>query len=505
MKKAAINLNSLPRPVIFLLYTVAFVGLLTFIILAQKQPYILALLFLPIPILLLIIFPRVALTSVFIGVYSLDWLSRVLGILPTQVRWLPEGVIFATLIYILLRRSGEGLIVLKKTPIDRYIIGLILIGLLSMLVNSSPLVTTLSGFRNLLRPLLLYYVMINLKLDEKYLKRLVILFFAMELFQIPVIFYQYLIYGGGDLASGTLGFSTGQMAVVLASIFMSLFFGLAIVKRSVIYTLLGSVLFLPVLLSEGKAGFFIIPSMLVFLFGYNFLSTANNKTRMSLLKYVFILVPLLVIAYQLTLWLVPIVTPNSQLLSFLANPATIFDRYEAPLSKTNGIPLSRVGDVQFAWQLISPQPQRILLGYGPGQASNGIQGLGVGTLYATYATDPKYFFGPKSAQFTYYAFTQVSAMLQEFGLIGLVLYLLMLLNIFRRSVKFSKQLDVDPFWQGINLGFSGVFFVFMICSLYYRVWFWEAGAYVFWGLAAALHILETDMRAEKEKVGLLHG
>ena len=504
MKNAAFNLKSLPRPAIFLISAAAFAALLIIIILGQKQPALLALLFLPIPILLLILFPRVALTGVFIGVYSLDWLSRVLGILPTQVRWLPEVVIFSMLIYILMRHSGEGLIVLKKTPIDRYILGLILVGLLSMLVNSVPLFTTLSGFRNLLRPLLLYYVMINLKLDEKYLKRLMILFFAMELFQIPVIFYQYLIYGGGDLANGTLGYFSGQMTVALAAIFMSLFFGLAIIKRSVIYTLLGSSLFLLVLLSEGKAGFIIIPGMLVFLFGYNFLSTASNKTRLSMLKYVFVLAPLLLIAYRLTLWLVPIVTPNSQLLSFLEKPATIFDNYEAPLSKTNGIPLSRIGDVQFAWQLISRSPQQVLFGYGPGAASNGVQGLGVGRLYATYATDPKYFFGPKSAQFTYYAFTQVSAMLQEFGLIGLALYLLMLLNIFRRSMKFSKWLDADPFWQGINLGFSGVFFVFVICSLYYRVWFWEAGAYVFWGVAAAFHILETDLRAEKEKDGLLN-
>lgn len=505
MKKADVNLNNLPRPAIYLIFAAAVAGLLTIIILAQKQPAVLALLFLPLPVALLILFPRAGLTGVFIGVYSLDWLSRVLGILPTQARWLPEAVIFSTLIYVLLRRSGAGLIVLKKTPIDRYIIGLILVGLLSMVVNSAPLFTTLSGFRNLLRPLLLYYVMVNLKLDEKYLKRLMILFFVMELFQLPVIFYQYLIYGGGDLASGTLGVSTGQMAVVLASIFMSLFFGLAIVKRSIVYTILGSSLFLPVLLSEGKAGFIIIPGMLAFLFGYNFLSNAGSKTRISLLKYVFILVPLLLIAYRLTLWLVPIVTPDSQLLLFLERPAAIFDNYEAPLSKTNGIPLSRVGDIQFAWQLISQSPQQVLFGYGPGAASNGIQGFGVGRLYATYATDPKYFFGPKNIQFTYYAFTQVSAMLQEFGLAGLALYLLMLLKIFRRSMKFSKQLEVDPFWQGINLGFSGVFFVFVICSLYYRVWFWEAGAYVFWGLAAILHILETDMRAEKEKAGLLHG
>ena len=123
MKKADVDLNSLPRPAIYLISAVVIAGLLTIIILAQKQPAVLALLFLPLPVALLIFFPRTGLMVVFIGVYSLDWLSRVLGILPTQVRWLPEMVIFSTLIYILLRHSGEGLIILKKTPIDHYVIG----------------------------------------------------------------------------------------------------------------------------------------------------------------------------------------------------------------------------------------------------------------------------------------------------------------------------------------------------------------------------------------------
>jgi hypothetical protein len=457
-------------------------------------------------------FAHIALLGIFAGIYSLDWFSRVLGILPTQVRWLPETLIVLLLVYVFLLRSANGKLILRKTPIDRYFIGLVIVGLFSMIINLEPLFTALSGFRNLLRPLLLYYVIINLELKEKYLKRLVILLFIMEFLQIPVILYQFFAYGGGDLSSGTLGYSSGNMTVVLALIFMALLLGLAIVYKSTIYALIASFLFLAILFSEGKAGFFMAPSMLLFMFGFIVRPKDNIKTRIfALLKYVVIFIPLFVIVYALSLWLAPIVIPDSQILSFLENPATIFDRYEAPLSKTNDIPRSRSGDIQFAWLLISQQNQYTLLGYGPGAASNGIQGIGVGDLYNRYALDPAYLFGEAITGFTFYAFTQVSVMLQEFGVLGLVLYLLMLFSIFRRNLKFAKRSDTDPFWRGISLGFNGAWFIFVASSVYYRVWFWEAGAYVFWGLAAVLYTLDSSPKSltipgnRKGKVGLSNG
>jgi hypothetical protein len=456
-------------------------------------------------------FAHIALLGIFAGIYSLDWFSRVLGILPTQVRWLPETLIVLLLVYVFLLRSANGKLILRKTPIDRYFIGLVIVGLFSMIINLEPLFTALSGFRNLLRPLLLYYVIINLKLGEKYLKRLVILLFIMELLQIPVILYQFLVYGGGDMANGTLGYHSESMTVVMASIFIGLFWGLAIVYRSTIYALAACFLFLAILFSEGKAGFFIVPSMLLFIFSFSVRREDSIKTKIfALSKYALVFVPIFLIVYGLSLWLAPIVIPNSSILSFLENPQTIFDRYEAPLSNTNYIPRSRSGDIQFAWLLISQQPQYTLLGYGPGAASDGIQGMGVGALYSRYAQDPGFLFSQASTEFTFYGLTQVSVMLQEFGVTGLILYLLMLLAIFRESIKFAKRPGIDPFWRAINLGFIGALFVFVVCTIYYRVWFLEAGAYVFWGLAAVIHTLYSSPKSpevliNKGKVGLLNG
>jgi hypothetical protein len=483
-------------PVFYLL--LLFEGLLIAALLigfgSTQSSRILTLLFIaPVGLLIVFALPKISLTAVFLGIYSLDWLSRVLGILPTQVRWVPEGLIYLMLATLLFRQSLEGKLILRKTPIDRYLIGLLVIGLLSMAFNSGSFFTALAGFRSLLRPLLLFYVVVNLGLDEKYLKRLVILLVILELMQIPICFIQFLLYGGGDQVTGTIGYAASQMTVMLASVFISLLYGLAIVTRSWLYAVVGSLLFFPVLLTEGKAGFFVVPVMVLFLFLTNFLLKSNSKIRSSTLKYAALIVVAFVIIFRLSLWLAPIVIPQSDITSFIQQPLAIFKRYEVPLSETNGIPLSRLGDIQFAWNLITREPRYTLLGYGPGAASPGIQGLAIGgNLYLQYALDPTFLFGDVSAKYSLYSFTQVSATLQEFGIIGLVTYILMLLAVFRVSLKFGNLPGIDPFWRGINLGFSGAMFAFLAYTVYYRVWYWEASAYVFWGLAAMICTLASN-------------
>lgn len=436
-----------------------------------------------------LLLPKYGLIAIFLGVYSLDWLSRVLGILPNQVRWIPEGLIVLLVIYTVLLRSFKDKLIFKRTPIDIFMVGLVLIGLLSLAVNYGSIITALSGFRNLLRPLLLFYVIVNLELDEKYLKRLIFLLIFLELLQIPITFVQFLLYGGGDQANGTLGYYSSQMTVMLASVFMSLLFGLAIVRKSWMYAFVGSLLFFPILFTEGKAGFFIVPLMLLFMFGVHFLQTAKPGLIFSKLKYVIGIIIVFSLIYGLSLWLAPLVIPRSEINTFLQEPSEIFERYETPLSQTNGIPLSRLGDIQFAWNLISQTPLYTIMGYGPGEASPGIQGWEDGKLYVQYGLDPAFFFGDINAQYTLYSFTQVSAMLQEFGVTGLIFYLLMLVAIFRTSIKFARQPGVTSFWQGINLGFSGAVFAFTAYAVYYRAWYWEASAYVFWGLAAVIYTL----------------
>lgn len=507
MNKVNIHFDNPTRSAILLTVLAVFIGLLTGIVAAQGKPLFLALLLAPLGVFFLFRFPNLSLVGIFVGVYSLDWLSRVLGILPTQVRWLPEGLIILTIVFILLRVVVDGKSKLRKTPIDLYFVALIIFSLFSAAFNSETIFTTLSGLRNLLRPLLLFYVVVNLGLDRKDIKRLIILLITLEFLQIPIVFYQFLIYGGGDQASGTLGYSASQSTSVLASIFMSLFYGLAIIRKSRSYALSGSFLFLLILFSEGKAGFLVVPLIVLFLLGINFLS-AKPEIKAPTLKYAFMIGIMFVIIYRLSMWLAPVVIPRSEIVSFIQHPEKIFEHYEVPLSKSSDIPRSRLGDIQFALILISQEPQYTLLGYGPGAASSS-QGLDSGSLYQRYATNPDFLFGNAKAGFTFYASTQISSMLQEFGVIGLILYLLMLLSIFQTVLNSVKYPGTDPFWQGINLGLCGAVFAFTVYSVYYRAWFWEAPAYVFWGLVALGYISGSSPKlpkvtASKEKVGLLN-
>jgi len=113
------------------------------------------------------------------------------------------------------------------------------------------------------------------------------------------------------------------------------------------------------LLGEGKFGFFIAPFMVLFLF-------ARNLNLLRIARVLCYSCYLFVVVYIAIIGLNPIINPRSQLGKFLQSPDLILQTYELPLQNT-GVPVSRLGDIQFAFNLISRSPQSFLIGYGPGR------------------------------------------------------------------------------------------------------------------------------------------
>ena len=257
---------------------------------------------------------------------------------------------------------------------------------------------------------------------------------------------------------------------------MSLFYGLATTqKKWWIYAVLGSALFIPLLLGEGKFGFFIAPLMVLFLFSRNLVH--NSRTLLFLLL-------LLVVVYLATMWLMPIINPRSQLVEFLRSPGLIFQTYELPL-QTTGIPVSRLGDIQFALNLVSRSPQSLLIGYGPGATSLSYFSSISGALYLKYS-----YLG------WVFASSQLSKMLLEWGSLGFLLYVMSIVHVYRITNRLINRPDITGFWKGISWGFRGTIFVFVIMAVYWYIWQTDVTAYVFWGLAAITFKLQqkVDLR-----------
>ncbi len=438
-----------------------------------------ALLCVPLAGIAMIVQPWIGLYAILVGAYSLDWLSRALGLLPTQARWLPD-LILVTLALVVIAKAVLERKGLRRTPLDGPFLVLIIFGIMSALVNGSSPATALNGYRTLLKPLMLFYVIINLDVSPRTLKHLIILLIGLELLQIPITVLQAQVYGVGDEVGGTLGYSATQIATIMALMVMSLLFGLATVSRKGwVYILGGIGLFVPILMGEGKFGYFVVLPMVLFIFAYR----APNRIRS-----VFVVLALLLIVLFVSLQALPVIAPRSQLGDFLASPRLIFEIYERPLAQT-GVPMSRRGDIQFAIELLGRTPHALLLGYGPGAASPSYFGDIVGQLY-----NDNGYLG------SVFGLTQISRGLLEWGITGVLLYLVMILRVYRISQQLLNRSDVEPFWKGISLGFRGVLVVFLVSTAYWYVWQSDATAFVFWMLAGATYSISTVAPKETDHV-----
>ena len=432
--------------------------------------------------LVILRFPAVGLYTLFIGVFSLDWLARVLQVLPSASRYLTDVILVLLLMAVILRLVSQKK-QLRRTPIDLPVIAIVVVGAISAIINSDPLLLTFAGFRTLFKPILLFYILVNLNWNMQTFKHLIYLLIVLELFQIPVMLVQVQLYGGGgDFVTGTFGyFATGTVAIV-ALVVMALLYGQAITQtkyrvRALFYGLLGSSLFIPIILGEAKAGFFIAPFMLLFLFSGRL---ARYLTRVRTWLTVLFFAGIFFIGIQL----MPTINPRSQLVQFLQSPELIIAEYDRPLEITNGVPKSRLGDLQFAWQLVTGNPQNLVFGFGPAQSVE-TTFLGVtGELRKTY--DLGIFLG----------FHQLSRTLLEWGLAGLLAYLLAILAVYRAIRSKSKRGAFRGYWRGIAWSFGGVTILYVVGTYYLPIWETEATAFIFWTLAAVMFVSSTHNKSE---------
>lgn len=426
--------------------------------------------------LLFVLVPLIALHALFLGAFTLDWLARVVAVVPATSRFLLDGILSLLFVIVILKRLLQNRS-LRRTPIDLPVLVLVATGVTSAVINNEPFLLALLGFRNLFKPILLFYILINLDLRPQRFKGLVIFLMTLELLQIPIMVLQARSYGeGGDLVSGTFGFAATAIVAIVALMIMALFYGLAFTRskrdaRTLVYGLLGTSLFIPFVLGETKAAFFIAPLMLLILVSGN-LVRHLKRLRTWLILFSFIGI------FLASVQVLSAVNPRSRLAVFLQSPELIVSEYERPLELSNGVPKGRLGDLQFSWQLVTRDAATLLFGFGPAESIE-TSFLGVtGELRQTYSA-----FG------LWFGYSQMSRTLLERGVITLITYIVAVLILYRTINRMAKRNYFDEYWRGIAFGFKGVVFIFLIATVYWTVWETEATAYVFWALAACLLVI----------------
>lgn len=199
--------------------------------------------------------PAIALAALAVAVFSVDWLTEELGVLPHEASWIIELLIGALVLRAFARRHTRGV---RGAGIEWLLAVLLGLAVASAFGHGVPESRVVLGLRAHLRFIALFYALINLDLGRETWLQMQRLLLVLMIAQIPLALFQYGVLGEtDDKVFGSLR-STGVLSV-LTAIVMTLLVSRFLEQRSR-WPLLVAVAFLPVpVLGEAKAFFLLGP------------------------------------------------------------------------------------------------------------------------------------------------------------------------------------------------------------------------------------------------------
>jgi len=421
---------------------------------------------------------KVGLIIILASHFLFNWLFGVLGIIPKEITWLPDVIIFAFAIKAIYIEADKKR--WRNSPVDITILLLLLFALVSALYNNVSLVTVLLGLRNYFKYILMFYILRNIEIDEKLYRYFLYAIIILGLLQIPITSVQTMIYGtfGEDVADqvvGTLGGkATGAMAILMTFV-VSLLAGFLIQTRNFIYFLgiLGCVL--PVIFGSGQFGFYTIPIaiMICLLHGSRF--NIQNVLKAPIYLVFLVLLTWLAMNYHDSRY-------SGNIIKFFSSPSKLYDlniqlRKEGTFGRFQVIKVSN--------ELLLENRFNFLFGFGPGNASESYFNKYRGKLDKEYA-------GRKIGGIQY------TSIILEFGYIGLLLFLVLYFQLWLQNLKLYKKLT-SKFWRGISIGYNGILFAYIAGIIYNPVWFYDVLAFTFWFTTTALFV-KADRIADEEAI-----
>lgn len=458
--------------VLFMLFLAIFV-LPKFIIEGVNTPRIyFFILALPLCIIFLIS-SKVAILTMVLSVFFADWLTQYIQIIPREMSWITEVILGVLLFKAILLCRGKGF---QRTPIGVVVLSIIGLGVISALINSVSPVMMLLAFRIYLRFVLLFYIIINLDLDERFLKTIVSLLIIIALIQVPISIYQSftwtpevivqkglqgrLDYAGGTLARGATGINT-----IFILFIISLLLGIHIAKNSsVVNWVLVVFLLIQPMVGQGKAVFLYLPLLILFLL---FMPAPEIKMKryrqfIPIILIILISIPVISIFGKWAGW-----NP----LEFVKSLPEYFERdYNAFYP---GQWVGRTAKIAYINRQLATNVGYLLFGLGPGVATPTVFSSFIPPLFYELSL-----FGiPRGMTYT--------RLITEWGYIGFFLFLFILFQIFKYNFRFLKNVN-SRYWKAISFGFSGVIFLYFSSTFYTYSWTADATSFTFWFLAATI-------------------
>jgi hypothetical protein len=354
------------------------------------------------------------------------------------------------------------------TPINKASIVLFAFILISLVLNNNPLPTALKGIVKQASFILLFFVVANANLSESSMKTMLGAIGIIAVAQIPasIIQYYFIYYQSdhgfrADLSAGLLGYNSGAINAVFMTCIFAVLFGMIISYGFTLrFGLLSSVLLVPIILSDARAG------LVFFLFTGAFLATLMHRSesgkRMRNMRVALVILAILAIG------VVQGASPRQ--IAFLTNPGSVYEYSIKPLANKEG--LGRLQSIGFVHKSIGKSVKSLVVGLGPGSITRTQFLGGKGLFYEENIELLRHY--------NSYAYVTI-----ELGYGGFLIFLYMFYKMFSFNKVFSTKVN-DKYWRAISIGYSGIIFTIVYSVIYTRSWIHPALAFCMWFLGGAI-------------------
>jgi len=367
-----------------------------------------------------------------------------------------------------------------RTQIDLPVIIFCSLALISAVGNLTSPIIAFAGVRTFLQFGLFYYAIIQLGFEEKFLKKMVILYIILAMVQTPISVYNFLTLKGDEnvsLGDATIGTFKGgsNLLAHYEGMMMCIILGLIKFnpKKIFKYILLFVWFMISFFTASGKAAIFLFPVAALFVI------SQGLKQIMDFVKsyFIYFLILIFVAAF---FFLSGISDRYYGKKLEIMSPSRIYEQFMITDEGWEG----RGFGYKAAWEALSEEPLDFLYGVGPGMFLSNTGAYFQVPLYNKYNLQSlKYGYREDNSR----VFPpDIPVLLGEFGFLGLFAFGFILFRLYQNFKDGIKSLE-DPFWKGISAGAFGVLILivlvaigersFEIIYLQYLLWFFASIIY----------------------------
>lgn len=409
---------------------------------------------------------------IMIGIFIFSQLAKSYAYIPRFLGNTHEIMLYTMCGIVFLRRMSTLRFV--STPIDFWVTLVIFISVFSAILNATPFIKFMLGMRHYFNYILLFYLLVNIPVSERFVKQVIRAMFILALLSGPLALIErhYLKWTSEDISAGFM--SSGSFVLFGTALMCLLFARIGRNGLKVRYSLVMVSIVLTALIAETKAFFFFTPICLIF----QFRTQVFRYLKLATYGLLFVIIILLSVNFSRTFH------PSTDLYEYFWNPIKAWG-YLSQDTDSSGVPiqhvvpqdliamegnLSRITKIKYTAVESTKSFQSFLVGYGLGSVTPHV--------FLGYREDPRWI-GAGLNQ------VQISKTLMEIGFTGFIVFIIIFFVLYRINERVIKK-SPDEYWQSISLGFRGILCLFVIGVVYNPIWYVEEMAFVFWFLSAAI-------------------